>query len=380
MVHLLPHWNWPGREGQEIDVRAYSNAEEVELLAQRPEPRPPDAGAVFGGEVEGQIRARRPRRPRLPRRQRRRRDPRRDHRRARRRSPDAATAPSCAPMAKTSPSSPSLSSMPRAASSPPPAFRSPSPSAARAASSASATAIPRPTSRDVFVGSPTTRARAIDGWRWKKIADPYAATIAGGRPGFDDSAWQTTDVRRPSGPARSQRSNNGLFRATFTVTDADLAAHAIELWFGKIDGDGRVFINGKRIGPAGDARAASVYDVKALLQRGRQHRRRRPGQLRRRRRRQPGRRAAPARPAARSRLEPQHLQRPGPDHRPDHEAARRARAHRARLGPGPRHLRAARHGRHPAPQRGQWRLNASWLAIAHGFTSAPRPSSRRRCR
>jgi beta-galactosidase len=32
MVHLLPHWNWEGREGQTIPVMAYSNAEEVELL------------------------------------------------------------------------------------------------------------------------------------------------------------------------------------------------------------------------------------------------------------------------------------------------------------------------------------------------------------
>ncbi|QBE61690.1 beta-galactosidase GalA [Pseudoduganella lutea] len=32
MVHILPHWNWPGREGQPIDVRVYSNGDEVELL------------------------------------------------------------------------------------------------------------------------------------------------------------------------------------------------------------------------------------------------------------------------------------------------------------------------------------------------------------
>jgi beta-galactosidase len=32
MVHVLPHWNWPGREGQPIDVRVYANTEEVELL------------------------------------------------------------------------------------------------------------------------------------------------------------------------------------------------------------------------------------------------------------------------------------------------------------------------------------------------------------
>jgi beta-galactosidase len=32
MVHLLPHWNWPGKQGQPIDVRVYSNADAVELL------------------------------------------------------------------------------------------------------------------------------------------------------------------------------------------------------------------------------------------------------------------------------------------------------------------------------------------------------------
>ncbi|WP_331057629.1 beta-galactosidase GalA [Hymenobacter sp.] len=32
VLHLLPHWNWPGREGQPIDVWAYSNCDEVELF------------------------------------------------------------------------------------------------------------------------------------------------------------------------------------------------------------------------------------------------------------------------------------------------------------------------------------------------------------
>jgi beta-galactosidase len=32
MVHLLPHWDWPGMEGKQIKVVGYSNADEVELL------------------------------------------------------------------------------------------------------------------------------------------------------------------------------------------------------------------------------------------------------------------------------------------------------------------------------------------------------------
>ena len=32
VLHILPHWNWPGMEGKEIEVRAYSNMDEVEFV------------------------------------------------------------------------------------------------------------------------------------------------------------------------------------------------------------------------------------------------------------------------------------------------------------------------------------------------------------
>ena len=32
VLHLFPHWNWPGKEGQEISVWVHSNCEEVELF------------------------------------------------------------------------------------------------------------------------------------------------------------------------------------------------------------------------------------------------------------------------------------------------------------------------------------------------------------
>ena len=32
VLHLFPHWNWPGREGREISVWVHSNCEEVELF------------------------------------------------------------------------------------------------------------------------------------------------------------------------------------------------------------------------------------------------------------------------------------------------------------------------------------------------------------
>lgn len=32
VVHILPHWNWPGKEGKEVEVWVHSNLEEVELF------------------------------------------------------------------------------------------------------------------------------------------------------------------------------------------------------------------------------------------------------------------------------------------------------------------------------------------------------------
>ena len=32
MVHIFPHWNWPGKEGDSIKVHCYTNCEEVELF------------------------------------------------------------------------------------------------------------------------------------------------------------------------------------------------------------------------------------------------------------------------------------------------------------------------------------------------------------
>jgi len=32
VLHLLPHWNWPGKEGQDLRVVAYSNCKQVELF------------------------------------------------------------------------------------------------------------------------------------------------------------------------------------------------------------------------------------------------------------------------------------------------------------------------------------------------------------
>jgi beta-galactosidase len=119
---------------------------------------------------------------------------------------------------------------------------------------------------DVWVATVPVRSLPVVGWRWKKIADPYAADLPEAGVSVDDSGWATTDVMAESGPLGF--GERGIFRTRFTVSAGDLTAPAVELCFGKISGDGYVFVNGGRIGATGDPRAASIYDVKALLHPG----------------------------------------------------------------------------------------------------------------
>jgi beta-galactosidase len=119
---------------------------------------------------------------------------------------------------------------------------------------------------DKFFAPPVVRTRSLAEWRWRKIADPYAPNLPEAAASFDDSAWSKIQVTTESGPLGP--GERAVFRRKVGVSAQDLAAPALELWFGKIDGGVSVFVNDRKIGPAGDARAPSIYDVKPFLHPG----------------------------------------------------------------------------------------------------------------
>ena len=60
VLHVMPHWNWAGREGQSIDVRVMSNCDEVELFLNGDQPGSPEDGSEWPSEVGREIRSRHP--------------------------------------------------------------------------------------------------------------------------------------------------------------------------------------------------------------------------------------------------------------------------------------------------------------------------------
>jgi beta-galactosidase len=262
VLHLLPHWNWPGKDGQAIDVRALSNCDEVELfldgrsLGRQPMPRVSElkwqvayrpgtlaAKGYRAGQVVAETRVETTGAPA-----------------AVGLSADRTTLDADGEdvaMVTVSVVDERGRVVPTAGNEI--TFKLDGPGRIIGVGNGD----PSSHEPDQFVTLPKLRTRALADWRWQKIADPYAPTVPEVAAAFDDAGWAKADVTGERGPLGPME--RAVFRGHFRVSAEDLAAAAVELWFGKIDGGVLVFVNGKKLGPVGDGRGASVYDVKAFL-------------------------------------------------------------------------------------------------------------------
>ena len=265
VLHVLPHWNWPGQEGRPIDVRALSNCDEVELylngksLGRQAMPRdselkwtvPYAAGTLAARgykagklvveaktETTGPADAVQmvPDRPTI-----------------RADAKDVAiitveitdAAGRVVPVANQSV-----------------AFTLEGPGRIIGVGNGD----PSCHEPDVFFADPAVVVKPIEGWKWKGVPGSYNETLPELAEGFDDSSWAPAEVREENGalPANGQ----GIFRTQLKLNEADFKADAIELWFGKIEDNGALYVNGRKVSEVGDARAASIFEVKKFLHPG----------------------------------------------------------------------------------------------------------------
>jgi beta-galactosidase len=264
VLHLLPHWNWAGREGQDIDVRALSNADEVELFLngrslgrQRMKrdselrwkvayaPGTLSAKGFRAGQVVAQTSVET--------------------------VGAAASVVLSADRATIDADGRDVAVVtvsviddqgrivPAAANSV--SFRVDGPGRIIGVGNGD----PSSHEPDQFFAVPTVRTRPLDVWRWQKVADPYAENLPEVAATFDDSSWSTADARSEHGPLRNRQ--HAVFRSRFRVSADDLTVPAIELSFGKIDGGVAVFVNGRKVGAAND-RGPSIYEARSLLHAG----------------------------------------------------------------------------------------------------------------
>jgi beta-galactosidase len=265
VLHLLPHWNWPGKEGQMIDVRALSNCDEVELFLngqslgkqamQRDSqlkwkvkyaPGILSAKGSKAGKVVAEERIETTGAPAAVQLH-----PGRTEIDANGEDVSIITVAVVDEKGRVVP-----------VANHPISFELEGPGRILGVGNGD----PSSHEPDTLVPTAASRSLPINGWRYRKGINPYDASIPEVAEKFDDSGWQTADVNKEQGPLGLH--DRAVFRTRFQVSAKDLAMPVVELWFGKIDGGVAVFLNGQRIGGAGDSRAASVYDVKKLLRAG----------------------------------------------------------------------------------------------------------------
>ncbi|HEY8993155.1 MAG TPA: DUF4982 domain-containing protein, partial [Lacunisphaera sp.] len=123
---------------------------------------------------------------------------------------------------------------------------------------------------DTFVPPVRTRTVALDSWRWKQ-----AGFDAGDRPlpeyavGFDDSGWNAL-AGSGAGWLRSIEGDNvtAVYRAHFTVTAEDLEGGGAQVGFSGCDDEGWYFVNGQYLGETHEWNAAPAYDISKFLRAG----------------------------------------------------------------------------------------------------------------
>ncbi|HZM03399.1 MAG TPA: beta-galactosidase GalA, partial [Candidatus Saccharimonadales bacterium] len=263
VVHLLPHWNWPGKEGQDIDVRCFSNCEEVELLlngqslGRKPMPRnghlqwtvkyAPGVllarGFQAGKSVaEGEVQTvGAPAALRL--------SPDRTSLTAGDEDVSVITVAVADAQGRTMPLADNMID-----------FELTGPGRILGVGNGD----PSCHEPDTYVPQMDSQRIVLDDWRMKKVSGTRNRPEVEEK--FDDSAWDKVNVKADEGPLTPEES--AVFRTHFQVTSDQLAVKSVEVAFGMIDDEGWVYVNGHRVGESRDWSAQPSFEIRKYLHEG----------------------------------------------------------------------------------------------------------------
>jgi hypothetical protein len=104
------------------------------------------------------------------------------------------------------------------------------------------------------------------GWKWAAVKDFAANNMPEVAPDFKDAGWQTTDIAPERGALPAGQ--HGVFRRAITLNPEHLAASKIMLNIGTIDDRGYVYVNGRKVGEAKTWEKPVEIDIKAALREG----------------------------------------------------------------------------------------------------------------
>ncbi len=271
VLHLLPHWNWPGKEGQEIRVDALSNCKQVELFlngqslgkqAMKPNSKLSwhvkyapgtlsakgfdDAGnAIAEAKVETTGAAA-----------------------ALRLTPDRATINANGEDVSVFTVS-AVDAQGRVV----PVAQNKIALAVEGAGKILGVGNGDPSCHepDTFIPNLPVRTIAVNDWRWKPAQVPGRGRLLPEyAPDYDDSSWNTLKPKPDddNGGMFLEENGTAIYRAHVKVSADDLNQPGVQIRFPCIDDHGWVFVNNQRVGESHDWSAEPVFDLKGALHAG----------------------------------------------------------------------------------------------------------------
>ena len=271
VLHLLPHWNWPGKEGQEIRVDALSNCEEVELFLNgtslgkqtmkrnskltwqvKYAPGTLSAKGFNGGKVVAEQKIE---------------------------TTGDAVAIQLTPN-RTSINADgedvsvfTVSATDAQGRAVPVAQNKINFSLAGAGKILGVgNGDPSSHEADTYIPQSPVRSIAVGNWRWQLAALPAkrGALAPEYAPDFDDSGWNAikTKTDGDTGDMPLKEGETAIYRAHVTLTEADLKNPNIQIRFAGCDDQGWYFVNNQRVGESLDWQAQPLFDIKKYLHAG----------------------------------------------------------------------------------------------------------------
>ncbi|HXS68497.1 MAG TPA: beta-galactosidase GalA, partial [Candidatus Polarisedimenticolia bacterium] len=265
VLHLLPHWNWPGREGQEIDVRALSNCEEVELFLNgqslgrqtmkrnselkwrvKYAPGVLSAKGFNHGQVVAETKV------------------------------ETTGEPAAVQLAANRAT---INADGRDVSVITVSVRDSEGRVVPVASNKIHFALNGPGKiigvgngdpschePDQFIAPAPYHIKPVTGWHWKSVPEVYGTNLAETAEFFDETGWKRARINSDSGPLNGEA--KAVFRGQIVLNEEDLKSPSIGLNFGMIDEEGYVYVNGKKVGESHDWQIPANFDAKPFLHAG----------------------------------------------------------------------------------------------------------------
>ena len=120
---------------------------------------------------------------------------------------------------------------------------------------------------DAFVTKPDVQIIPANiGWRYKILPDVTNPRMAELQPGWDDSGWDKLNAQDNADSLK--KPEKAIYRGQVAVTAEVLAAEAVELKIGRIDDRGWVYVNGKLAGESQDWASSPSFDIQPFLHAG----------------------------------------------------------------------------------------------------------------